>query len=328
MTSIPALPSEPNKLSDNAEIRRVETLFQRLPSSIVAALIGILLVFFILFDVIGVDMLKAWAAFMLSTFALRTWLWYMFRSSQKHIDTVKRWEWAFAGGAFLTSLGWAALSGPLYPTAAGGAQTFVLLLTVAIAFTGSVMVATSNVTFWLFLVPTLFPIIGRYFLAMGHNVIFPVAVGVGCVAVFVIVQRTLYRFAWDNFQRNTDAESLLAEQQAIFQSSPLGIAVMHGDRIVKCNARLGELLGRRIQDINTLTIHQHFVSIDEAQQFLSDAHHAFEKGNSMQGMYRLRRADHSELWAEFSGRPMAGDTPQSVWMIADVTLREARRPVQ
>jgi PAS domain S-box-containing protein len=40
-------------------------------------------------------------------------------------------------------------------------------------------------------------------------------------------------------------------------------------------------------------------------------------------MYRLRRADGSEFWAEFSGRKMAGGPTHSVWMIADVTLRVA-----
>jgi PAS domain S-box-containing protein len=41
-------------------------------------------------------------------------------------------------------------------------------------------------------------------------------------------------------------------------------------------------------------------------------------------MYRLRRADGSQFWAEFSGRKMAGGTTHGVWMIADVTLRVAR----
>lgn len=316
------------RLDDNAEIRRVETLYQRLPSSIVSALIGILVVFFVLFDTIGVGLLKAWSAYMLSTFALRAWLWYMFRNLPHRIDTIRRWEWLFAAGALLTGIGWATLSGPLFPATPGGGQTFVLLLTLAIAFTGSVMIATSNLAFWCFLAPTLFPLIGRYILALPQHPVMPALIGLACIVVFVIVQLNLHGFACDNLQRATDAESLLAEQQAIFQSSPLGIAVLHGDHIVKSNTRLGELLGHRLQDLTSLTVYEHFVNFDEAQQFLADAKAAFAKGQAMHGMYRLRRADGSEFWAEFSGRPLAGEVPQSVWMIADVTLREARRQTQ
>ena len=40
-----------------------------------------------------------------------------------------------------------------------------------------------------------------------------------------------------------------SEQQAIFQSASQGIAVVSGGHIVKCNHRLGEMLGRRLQEL-------------------------------------------------------------------------------
>ena len=94
-------------------------------------------------------------------------------------------------------------------------------------------------------------------------------------------------------------------------------------RIVKCNMRLAELLGRRIQDLTGAALPQQFYSPDEATQFLADSTAAFDKGRVAQGMYRMRRADGTQFWAELSGRRMAGSGKRSVWMIADVTLRLA-----
>jgi PAS domain S-box-containing protein len=139
----------------------------------------------------------------------------------------------------------------------------------------------------------------------------------------ILVQRTLYRSAIDNLKRSTEAESLLAEQQAIFESSPVGILVIDNKQVLKCNARLAEMLGLRIQDLTTDSLHRHFVNKEEADQFFTDRASAFDKGRLAQGMYRLQRADGSQLWAEFSGRKMPGGPSSSVWMIADVTLRVA-----
>jgi PAS domain S-box-containing protein len=310
--------------SGDAEVRRVEMLFERLPSSVVVTLIGIFLCFLVLFDTAGVQKLKLWSVFMLSVLAVRVWIWYMFGRADRHGGIIRRWEWAFAAGAFLTGVGWGALFGPLYPPATHpDAQMFIALMVVITAFTGSVFVALSNVTFWLFITPTLTPPIVHYASTLGEKAQWPVTAAACCIAVFIIVQRTLYQSATVHIKRSAEAEAVLAEQQAIFDSSPMGIAVIHEKRVVKCNARLGELLGRRIQELTTSPIVHQFASKEEADRFLADSALAFDKGNVVQGMYRLRRADGSQFWAELSGRRMVGQADHSVWMMADVTLRVA-----
>ena len=311
------------KLSDAAESRRVEMLFERMPTTAVATLIGIFLCFVILFGIIELDILKAWAAYMLSVVAVRTWIWHMFGKADRQEGGVRRWEWLFAVGAFLTGAGWGALFGPLYPSAAyQSAQVSVLLLVIVIIFIGSFVLAMSNITFWLFSLPTVLPIALNYML-VGRHPIHWSATGAACsIAVLLLIQRGLYRSTINSLQRSTDAETLLAEQQAIFESSPMGIAVIDGKHVVKCNPRLGDMLGRRIQDLTTASLQEHFVSKEEADQFLADRSSAFDKGHLAQGMYRLQRADGSQFWAEFSGRKMPGQS-RSVWMIADVTLRVA-----
>ena len=312
------------KLSNDAEIRRVEVLFESLMSSVVVSLIGIFLCFLVLFETAGVALLKIWVAYLLSVLAARIAIRYMFGTNDRRIETIHRWEWLFAAGAFFNALGWGALFGPLYPPATHpDAQMFVALMVVITAFTGSVFVALSNITFWLFIIPTLTPAIVHYATTLGGQAQWPVTAAACCIAVFIIVQRTLYRSSTDGLQRSTEAELLLAEQEAIFDSSPMGIAVTDGKRLVKCNARLGELLGRRIQDLNASRMDEHFVSVAEAGQFFADSKTAFDHGHLAQGMYRLRRADGTQFWAELSGRKMPIGMTHSIWMIADVTLRIA-----
>lgn len=312
------------KLSSNAEVRRVELLYQRLPSSIVANLIGIFLCFLVLFDSTVFEILKMWAVFMLSVSAVRVWIWYMFSKADRSSETIRGWEWMFAAGALFTGVGWGALFGPLYPPPTQPeAEMFIALMVVITAFTGSIFVALSNITFWLFIIPTLSPAIFHYAITLGTGAQWPLTAAACCTAVFIIVQRTLYLSTTRHLQRSTEAKILLAEQQAIFDSSPMGIAVLDSRRIVKCNMRLGELLGYRIQDLTNSTLDHHFVSTEEATQFIADHASAFTKSLPVQGMYRLRRADGTQFWAELSGRKMAGGTSQSVWMIADVTLRAA-----
>ena len=311
-------------LSADAEVRRIEMLFERLPSAVIATLIGILLCFVALFDTIGLETLKAWAAYMLAVLAVRGWIWHMFGKADRQGGTIQRWEWVFAGGALLISVGWGALFGPLYPqSATPDLQGFVMLVVGGIAFIGGIFLALSNIAFYLYIIPVLLAVFAHYASATGHLAPWALPTAAGGIAILILVQRTLHRSAISNLQRSTEAESLLEEQQAIFESSPLGIAVIDNKQVVKCNARLGDMLGRRIQDLTAASLQAHFVSAEEANQFLADRASAFDRGHLAQGMYRLRRADGSEFWAEFSGRKMAGGPTHSVWMIADVTLRIA-----
>jgi len=313
------------KLSDDAEIRRVEVLFAGLTSGIVVALIGIFLCILVLFETAGLALLKIWVAYMLSVLAVRIAIRYMFIASDRHIETIHRWEWLFAFGTLLNGLGWGVLFGPLYPPPTHpDAQMFVALMVVITAFTGSVFVALSNITFWLFIVPTLTPAVVHYAATLGEKAQWPVTAAACCIAVFIIVQRTLYRSSTDGLQRSTEAELLLAEQEAIFDSSPMGIAVTDdGKRLVKCNARLAELLHCRIHDLTASRLGTHFASAAEAARFFADSQAALDHGHLAQGIYRLKRADGSQFWAELSGRRMPAGMTHNIWIIADVTLRVA-----
>ncbi len=88
-------------------------------------LIGVFLCALVLFGTVDLDILKAWAVYMLSVMGVRAWIWYMFSKADRDSETVNRWEWLFAFGALLTGLGWGALLGPLYPGAGASRRTDV-----------------------------------------------------------------------------------------------------------------------------------------------------------------------------------------------------------
>lgn len=311
-------------MSPDADIRRLRMLYARQPSGAVAVLIGTFLCFVVLFDSVNLDLIKAWAVYMVSVLAARIWIWYMFGNTDLNAESVRRWEWLFAAGALLTGLGWGALFGPMHPPATHPEARIMIVLVVLITvFAGAVFLSLSNVAFWLFVLASLGPTIVHYSQVLSHQLQWPITAAVSCILVLVILQRTLHRSESVNLERGTEAENLLAEQHAIFDSSPLGIAMLTDKRIVKCNMRLAELLGKRIQDLTGTTLQQQFFSPSEADQFLSDSTASFDKGKVAQGMYRMRRADGTQFWAELSGRRMAGGSNHSVWMIADVTLRVA-----
>ena len=311
-------------LSPDAEVRRIRQLYWRLPSSAAAALLGIFLCFLVLFDSVPTDLLKAWCVYMVSVIAARIWIWYMFSKTYQAPERIRRWEWLFAAGALFTGLGWGALFGPLHPPAAHPeARIMIVLLVVVVSFAGAVFLALSQPSFWLFVAAALGPALIHYVTVLGRQLQWPIAAAACCLAVLVLLQRTLYRSETSNLERGMEAEGLLAEQHAIFDSSPMGIATVTDGRIVKCNMRLAELLGKRIVDLTGALIQNLFQCADEAAHFMADSEAAFARGRVVQGMYRLRRGDNTQFWAELSGRRMAGSGGLSVWMIADVTLRVA-----
>lgn len=305
------------------EVQRIEALYGRIPSIVVSSLLGVLLVFAFLAPIASFNLLKAWAAFQLTTLALRSWLWHLFRTACIDPDTVRRWEWLFAAGTFLTGLGWAALIGPLYPDDPQ-ARVFILLLVMMSGIAGAVYVSLSTLAAASFLLPTLLPLLGRYISQASGLLDGPVLAVAGCVFVIVSVQRSVHRFAIKQLDHAIDIEELLEEQHTIFQTAPLGIAVFEGNRMLKANARLPGLFGYRHAEFLKQPVSEHFTEPGEAEQFEIVAGNAMRTSQPFQGIYRVRRADGSQFWAEFTGQGMGGQPLRSVWTISDVTLRASQ----
>lgn len=307
------------------EVQRIEALYERVPGIVVSSLLGVLLVFIFLAPITSFDLLKAWAAYQLTTLALRGWLWHLFRTASVEPESVARWEWLFAGGSFLTGLGWAMLCGPLFPQGNPSAQTFVLLMTFMAALAGTVFVSLSLRSALIFLIPTLIPPVILYARKATSLIDGPMLAVVASIFVILSTLRSVRQFALRQLDHASDLEELVGEQNTIFQAAPLGIAVLDGERILKANTRLSSLFGYRHSDFMGHPVSRHFCDANEAARFDADARETLRAGQSFQGIYRMQRADGSQFWAEMSGQPVADTTSRSVWLIADVTLRATQQ---
>ncbi|MBU0750915.1 MAG: PAS domain S-box protein [Gammaproteobacteria bacterium] len=305
---------------DSFVVERIDHVFAHIPTLIASALVGVFLVFVFLYEIVGDRVIMAWVTFMLSTLAARGWLWQAHRSAAPTAGSARRWEYANAFFAFLMGLGWGALGGPLFPQHDMGATHFVMLLTAAVAFTAAVHNSLSPLSFAAVLIPTLLPIGIRLAMEARSPVDGATLSVLMVFGVILMLQRSQYRIVMDNLRRRVESETLLEEQEAIFQSASQGIAVVSGGHIAKCNHRLGEMLGRRLQDLYALGFAEHFIDKTEFDRTIHDSQLAFGHGRNYHAIARLCRVDGSEFWAELSARRMHGeDESRSVWIIADVT---------
>jgi PAS domain S-box-containing protein len=306
-------PLEPREAPD---VARIGYLFREVPPMAGASLLGIFLVFVFLFESAEVNLLKAWTAYMLSVLGVMLWLWHAHRNANITLQTVRRWEYAAALGALLMGLGWSALGGPLYPSNGHIAREFILLIMVGVVFSAVTFESMSLPCFFAVVLPTLLAIGTRVLQANPGWLGGPQLALVVLVGVLLALQRSQFTVVMDNLRRRVESEALLEEQQAIFQSTSQGIALVHGGHIVKCNQRLGEILGRRLQDLYTMGFAEHFIDRVEFERTSAESTEAFSRNRNYRGMVRLRRADGSEFQAELSGRRMHGaEDGRSVWLI-------------
>lgn len=302
------------------ERQRIETLFARMPGAIVSILIGVLLTFVLILPGSSAELMKAWAAFMLTTLALRGWIWTQFRGSIIPPDQIRRWEWACAVAMGLTGTGWAMLCGPLFPDDPP-LQRFIWMMLVVIANTGLVLAAASRIAFVFFVIPTLIPALWRFVEVNGSSPATLTAT-IGCLGVTIVMHQSVRSMVMEHLKKQVEAEQLLAEQQAIFQSATIGIGVFDGTKLIKCNPRFGELFGRGQQAATEIDAIEFFAQPEEAERFLTWATGEFAAVRTARSMERMRRADGSQFWAEISGRRMYyGDSIRDLWMVNEAAMQ-------
>lgn len=312
--------NSPSDISANVEIERIRALFDTTTSSLVSIVVGVILVFLVLWSPANAPLLKPWASLMMSTVALRGCLWLLFRASHLELATARRWEWGYALAMCTTGIAWGLLSGPIYPNTPGE-QVFVLVLTIITAFSAAIYSATSRLAFVLFAVPTVVPSLLQYLLSQSDGYLAPgLLASAGCSIVLMNVHHALYRFAIKQLRHSAETEALLAEQEAIFQTVTAGIAIVRNGKAIKCNTRLGEILGRSLKDIQSIAITETLASADDADTIRAAAQKTLMDGKLFQAQLRMRRGNGSEFYADISGRRMSNNHRGDViWLIGEAS---------
>lgn len=108
--------------------------------------------------------------------------------------------------------------------------------------------------------------------------------------------------------------AVLAEENLVLDTLPVGVAFMEDHSIVRCNRRLEQMLGYGPGELNRLSTRAWFDGDDVPL-----------KGSGiMEGDARLRRKDGSRLWCRVLARGLDAQSPQSPNMIFTFTDVEER----
>ncbi len=306
-------------------IKRINNLFANTPSSMVSIAIGIVLVALILSIGSSASLLKLWVTYMLSALALRGGMWFMHRSASNNPQSARWWEFGYAMTMFFTGIGWGSLSGPLYPDSPSG-QVFILVLTMVVGFSGAIYSSVSRLSFFMFAMPCVLPSMLRFVWTLDPAAQLTGALAsAGGILVLINVHETLHRLAIRHLRHEVEVETLLMEQEMIFQSVSAGIAVVRDGKTIKCNTRLGEILGRSLKDVQVMPLSAMFTSAEDVQTILAATANTLKGGEPIHALYRMRRADGSEFVAELSGRRMGNERGgDMIWLISDVGRRDRR----
>ncbi|HQR03873.1 MAG: PAS domain S-box protein [Proteobacteria bacterium] len=321
--------SPPDALDDAITASRLQMLYESVPAIIVICLMGLLLVCVLLTDTSGMAHLKEWLVYMLSVLGYIGWLWYAFTQGSITADNRRHWQWAHAFGALLLGLGWGTVNSAALVTFTPVLDQSLGLIGIAVAFCAAVFASASYLSFWIILICSQMPLLLRHFEHIHPAQPFPLVTILICLLAAILAHRTQHRLLLRHLRQGATSETLLAEQQAIFQSSTLGIAIVREHRITKANRRLGELLGRRINDLENMPIEAHFVTPDEFESLLQASQNALQSGRLYHGACRMRRADGTEFWAEISGRRLGEEgSTQHLWLLAEAPLRSAGQAIR
>ncbi|MGA8054443.1 MAG: PAS domain S-box protein, partial [Burkholderiales bacterium] len=126
-------------------------------------------------------------------------------------------------------------------------------------------------------------------------------------------------------QADNELHRALAEQQAIFDASSAGIALVRETRLVKVNERMAELFGYTPAELAGLTMNTLFASENEWRRSLWQAEAELSQGRGFQQEVRLVRKNRSELWCLMQGRAIRTAYPREglILTFSDVTERKS-----
>lgn len=124
---------------------------------------------------------------------------------------------------------------------------------------------------------------------------------------------------------DSELHRALAEQQAIFDASSAGIALVRDMKLVRANRRMAELFGYPGDTLTGLPLRALFAAeMDWVQSFVH-AGGELGEGRSFQQEVRFARRDGAELWCLLQGRAIRTHFPQEGLILLFSDVSEAKR---
>ncbi|MGE5641140.1 MAG: diguanylate cyclase domain-containing protein [Clostridia bacterium] len=137
--------------------------------------------------------------------------------------------------------------------------------------------------------------------------------------VGLVTDITDLRSAQDAFLR------VLAEEDLVLDTLPVGVAFIEKQKIVRCNRRLEELLGYGPGELNGQSTRIWFSSEERWSEARRESYQRMRGGGIMEGDARLVRRDGSRAWCRVVGRSLHPETPEgsSILTFTDIDTRLA-----
>ncbi len=171
-------------------LQRVSLLYEAMPPALVAGLGCAIALLFVNWNVLPHDRLLAWLAYHLVLSAGRYGLVRSFKAIPPTPLTIRRWDRAFLLGTTLAGLGWGASALVLFPASSLAHQVFLAFVLGGVSAGASSTLAARFDAFLSFALPTLGPLILRFFL-LQHEQALPMAI---CTLLFsLLMVYTAYR---------------------------------------------------------------------------------------------------------------------------------------
>ena len=124
----------------------------------------------------------------------------------------------------------------------------------------------------------------------------------GSVSVFIDIS--------DAKQAQTAYQALLAEEDLVLQALPVGVAFIENRMIVRCNARLEQMLGYAPGELAGRSARV-FYPADEAWRDAGRMYEQLRSGGIFEGDGPLARKDGARLWCHALARAVNPDAPQA-----------------
>ncbi|RLC32138.1 MAG: hypothetical protein DRH32_03250, partial [Deltaproteobacteria bacterium] len=120
--------------------------------------------------------------------------------------------------------------------------------------------------------------------------------------------------------------NLIAEYEAIFESSLVGIMILKNRILTKVNHRMAEMLGYTPHELVGKSTRQLHLSENHFREFGEKYYWKLADRNFVQVEYPLRHKDGHTLWCQFNGRAISPPdlSRGAIWIIDDITERKRK----
>lgn len=271
---------------------------------------------FALWGVVKVSLLLAWALWLCGASFARYLLAHAYKRRQPPPEQAARWENIFCAVSAALGAGWGFTLMIVTAEARSMQELTIAFLISSISMGLPPSLAPSPKAFVSFVIPILAPVVALMF-SLGGDINTTAALllllfaGV-LISLYLAAHRALMTTLGYGHENEALLEKLLSaeksvsaalrEQETVFETASIGLALVTDRKIARCNARFAEIVGIERGKLAGRTLRMFF---DSDAAFDEDAAHASERlahGETLRREFGFVRQDGAKLWLASESR--------------------------